>query len=110
VTFVLYLNERSWANGGELVLHPPDGAVPISVVPASGRLVVFESTVQHEVLPLLEGAAPRCAMTVWMDGELLPSHPEEAKKEKAAAPGNCHAADTPSRRERCVETHPSRKV
>ena len=51
-TAILYLND-DWkqGDGGELALHPDGaGAVSSTVPPALGRLVVFDSRTEHEVL------------------------------------------------------------
>ena len=50
-TAILYLN-ADWApgDGGELAIHPDDGSGSSTVAPAAGRLVVFDSRTEHEVL------------------------------------------------------------
>lgn len=50
VSSVLYLNEN-WKeeNGGEIVLYP-ENKNPVKIEPLAGRLVLFESTLPHEVL------------------------------------------------------------
>ena len=51
ITAILYLN-ADWApgDGGELAIHPDDGSGSSTVAPAAGRLVVFDSRTEHEVL------------------------------------------------------------
>jgi SM-20-related protein len=50
VSTVLYLN-HDWkaADGGELVIYPENGNT-VKIEPLLGRLVLFESTLPHEVL------------------------------------------------------------
>lgn len=58
----LYLNDGwSAGYGGALRLYAPDGAVEI--LPLGGRLVVFDSTLEHEVLP---ATRPRLSLTGWL--------------------------------------------
>ncbi len=75
VSTVLYLNS-SWqpSDGGELCIYPPtisqpllgragpEKAAPLKVEPVGGRLVLFESTLEHEVL---ESNASRYSVTGW---------------------------------------------
>lgn len=74
VTAIVYLNP-DWvpADGGQLRVWTPDGAV--DVAPCMGRLVVFLShKLPHEVLP---AGAPRWAVTAWYRaGEALPLLPD----------------------------------
>ena len=61
VSFVLYLNETWKKNdGGELMIYL-DGET-VEVEPISGRLVVFMSELEHEVL---ETQVNRCSITGW---------------------------------------------
>ena len=67
LTAILYLNE-GWqpADGGELVLYPPEQgtALPIQrIAPRLGRLLLFRSATEHEVV---ETRAPRLAVTAWL--------------------------------------------
>lgn len=104
VTAIMYLNPE-WAqgDGGELVLHPPpheasfasvdDRQAPLNepsfvVEPIAGRLLLFRSEIEHEVLSTRKS---RWAITTWfsIDGDgpapplrpvrsLLPSDPPPA--------------------------------
>ncbi|KAL1515453.1 hypothetical protein AB1Y20_002078 [Prymnesium parvum] len=82
VTAILYLNE-GWepAHGGELLLFPPGCARPVAVAPHAGRLVLFDSHMEHEVLST---AVDRWALTAW----LQLAHPgrEAASASVVAAP------------------------
>lgn len=62
VSSVLYLNPN-WlkTHGGELIIYP-ENSDSVRVEPLSGRLVLFESTLPHEVL---ESQAPRYSITGW---------------------------------------------
>ena len=66
ISFVLYLN-ADWqpGHGGELAIYPPEGEVPLLVIPPKmGRLAVFRSElIPHAVLPT---AVDRYAITGWM--------------------------------------------
>ena len=66
LTVIYYLNQ-GWApgHGGELAIWPsdaPDGP-PERVEPRADRLVLFVSSLEHEVLPAWR---PRFALTTWM--------------------------------------------
>lgn len=50
------------ADGGSLRLYPDGGQAPVDVAPVGDRLVVFQSSLEHEVLVT---HAPRCAFTAW---------------------------------------------
>lgn len=62
VSTVLYLNQN-WrpADGGELCIYPRERE-PVVIEPVAGRLALFESTLEHEVL---ESRAPRYSITGW---------------------------------------------
>lgn len=63
ITFIIYLNHE-WqpADGGELMVYPPDG--PISIAPVGGRLVLFRSNVlEHEVV---QTHKERNSITGWL--------------------------------------------
>lgn len=63
ISVVLYLNP-SWypGAGGTLMIYPPNKEA-VSIDPIAGRLVVFESTFEHEVLPAL---FERHSITAWL--------------------------------------------
>jgi SM-20-related protein len=63
ITVILYLN-TNWqkADGGELQLFLEKGD-PIIIEPLAGRLLVFESHMEHEVL---ESHANRYSITGWL--------------------------------------------
>jgi SM-20-related protein len=63
ITIILYLN-LNWqkTHGGELMLYTELGEA-ILVEPVAGRLVVFESVLEHEVLP---SNAERVSITGWL--------------------------------------------
>ena len=61
---IYYLNaEWETSHGGELVLWPSDSAPPVRVPPLADRLLLFVSSLEHEVLPAWR---PRYALTTWM--------------------------------------------
>lgn len=64
ISIVFYINP-SWKNGdgGELILYPNNHSEPIEIAPLAGRLAIFESTMEHEVLPSL---IERHSVTGWM--------------------------------------------
>jgi len=63
ITVILYLNQN-WRkeNGGELVLYKEDGTSR-TIEPIGGRLLVFESELEHEVLL---SNANRYSITGWI--------------------------------------------
>ena len=65
VSLVFYLNENWQAHeGGELVIHHPNGGASERVLPCSGTMVAFLSAeFPHEVLP---ATRPRLALSGWM--------------------------------------------
>ena len=71
VTAILYLN-ADWepAHGGQLLLYPSSSSPPeqpssstVAVAPRLGRLLVFDSHVEHEVCVTHK---PRWAVTAWL--------------------------------------------
>jgi SM-20-related protein len=68
VSSVLYLN-AGWkaGDGGELCIYP-QGRPAVSIAPLAGRLALFESTLEHEVL---ESRAPRYSITGWFKRNTL---------------------------------------
>lgn len=64
ISIVLYINP-SWTNGdgGELLLYPKSEGTPEKISPIAGRLVIFESTIEHEVLP---SKIERHSITGWL--------------------------------------------
>ena len=66
VTAILYLND-DWqpAHGGQLVLYPPGqpSSSERRVAPRLGRLLVFRSSIEHEVSATRR---PRWALTAWL--------------------------------------------
>ena len=66
LTVIYYLNaEWQEGHGGELQIWPSEevGVVPLRVPPLADRLLVFISSLEHEVLPSWR---PRFALTTWM--------------------------------------------
>jgi SM-20-related protein len=63
ISVILYLN-TNWKkeHGGELKIYPENGK-EITVEPIAGRLLVFESRLEHEVL---ESKADRFSITGWL--------------------------------------------
>jgi SM-20-related protein len=63
ISVILYLN-LNWKkeNGGELKLYPENGTETM-IEPIAGRLVIFESQLEHEVL---ESKADRYSITGWL--------------------------------------------
>ena len=54
ISFLLYLTPTDWTDddGGALVVFEGgEGAVPRQVMPVGGTLVVYDSRLEHEVLP-----------------------------------------------------------
>lgn len=68
ITVILYLN-KNWSldDGGELKLYLENNAEIIE--PVAGRLLVFESHLEHEVL---ESKADRYSITGWLKNKRLP--------------------------------------
>ena len=66
VSVVLYLN-LNWkeGDGGELMIYTEEG---IKVKPLAGTLVVFESHIEHEVLP---SNTERISLTGWLKNKAL---------------------------------------
>ena len=66
LTLIYYLN-TNWrpGHGGELHIWPNDheSTMPVLVEPVADRLVIFVSSLEHEVLPAWH---PRYALTTWM--------------------------------------------
>ncbi|KAL1520948.1 hypothetical protein AB1Y20_022507 [Prymnesium parvum] len=65
LTVIYYLNE-GWSreHGGVLRVWPPgDACEPVEIPPLADRLLLFVSTLEHEVLPAWR---PRYALTTWM--------------------------------------------
>jgi SM-20-related protein len=68
ISVILYLNQN-WKkeNGGELKLYLK--ASEINIEPIAGRLVIFESHLEHEVL---ESKTDRYSITGWLKRKKLP--------------------------------------
>ena len=65
ISVVLYLN-FDWLESynGRLILYPDvTPAAPIEIYPKAGRLALFESTLEHEVIPATQ---KRYSITGWM--------------------------------------------
>ena len=64
LTLIYYSNDE-WVpeSGGELQLWLKEGRDPIKIAPLADRLVVFISSLEHEVLPSWQ---TRLSLTVWM--------------------------------------------
>jgi SM-20-related protein len=62
VTVVLYLNTLEPNQGGEILLHLDDGSI-YKERPEAGKMLIFLSELEHEVLPLLSGE--RWSLTTW---------------------------------------------
>eukprot|EP00965_Chrysotila_dentata_P066393 2198481-Pleurochrysis_carterae.AAC.2 len=62
---VIYYMNKGWQpeHGGQLLLWPADGSSPVELSPRADRLVLFISSLEHQVLPAW---APRYALTAWM--------------------------------------------
>ena len=92
LTVIYYLNPH-WqpADGGELQIWTPDGGLPVRVVPRADRLVLFVSSLEHEVLPAWR---PRYALTTWMFNRrhtALEAFAEDMRQKKAAGKFNTAA-------------------
>ena len=93
---VIYYLNANWQpeHGGELVIWPSEGAVPVRVPPLADRLLLFVSSLEHEVLPAWR---PRYALTTWMFNrrdtalELLA---EDMRQRKAAGKMNTQVGRT----------------
>ncbi len=59
---VLYLSTIKDDDGGELILYHPDGKTS-TVQPQAGRLILFDSSIEHEVRPC---RAERWSITGWL--------------------------------------------
>jgi len=75
LTAILYLQPASWSSGGALRLYPSSPAPPFDVPCAGGTAVIFWADMRHEVLPIDPGGGSRAALTIWLDGRLMPLHP-----------------------------------
>ena len=53
------------ASGGALRLWPAGSYEAAELAPLADRLVVFDSTLTHEVVPVRLDGARRCAFTQW---------------------------------------------
>ena len=86
LTVIYYLNE-GWRpeHGGELRIWPEQGdPQPVTLAPRADRLLVFISSLEHEVLPAW---APRYALTTWMFDRkhtALECIAEDLRRKKAA--------------------------
>ena len=92
LTVIYYLNP-GWqpAHGGELRIWPPDGSEPVVVAPRADRLVLFVSSLEHEVLPAWR---PRYALTTWMFNRrhtAMEAFAEDMRQKKAAGKFNTSA-------------------
>ena len=67
LTCICYLNP-DWAaeDGGALRIYDESGGTVVEVAPAAGRVVVFDSFLEHEVL---EARRDRYALTFWIFAE-----------------------------------------
>jgi SM-20-related protein len=62
---VFYLNfDWTDSDGGQLIIYPKRGSTgEVSILPEAGRLVLFESYLEHEVLPSIK---KRYSVTGWL--------------------------------------------
>lgn len=65
ISIVFYLNfEWEEGDGGQLLIYPAaKPEVPVSILPIAGRVAIFESGLEHEVLP---GGRKRYSITGWL--------------------------------------------
>jgi PKHD-type hydroxylase len=63
ISCTLFLADPSTYDGGELLIHDPEGAR--SVKPAAGDAVIYPGTTVHEVAPVTRGA--RLACFFWIE-------------------------------------------
>ena len=68
LTCVLYLSDLQPGEGGELILYDED-LRPIKIIPQAGRIVVFDSALEHEVRAAQK---ERWSLTGWIRDDLLP--------------------------------------
>ena len=68
ITCVVYLSDLEEGSGGELILYDEE-LRPIKVVPKAGRIVVFDSAIEHEVKP---SGKTRWSLTGWLREDLHP--------------------------------------
>lgn len=68
LTCVIYLSDLEGNHGGELVLYDED-LRPIKITPSPGRIVVFDSGLEHEVRPTRQ---TRWSLTGWLREDLHP--------------------------------------
>ncbi|GMH32289.1 hypothetical protein BSKO_00123 [Bryopsis sp. KO-2023] len=100
ITAICYLNQN-WdpqMHGGQLCLYHEESSTPgvdpcVLISPTAGRFVVFQSEMEHEVLPAFE---TRYALTVWFKRESLnipapmsasKPHSDEVKNRSASTSG-----------------------
>jgi SM-20-related protein len=69
VSCVLYLNACLEGQGGELVLYDEE-LRPIKIRPEKGKLVVFDSTLEHEVK---RTSVDRWSVTGWLRSDIHPN-------------------------------------
>ena len=92
LTVIYYLN-AGWQrdHGGELRIWPSDDEAPVIVEPIADRLLLFISSLEHEVLPAWR---PRYALTSWMFNKrdtALEAWAEEMRQKKASGKFNTAA-------------------
>lgn len=68
LTCVVYLSDLERNHGGELILYDED-LRPVKITPSAGRLVVFDSGLEHEVRATRQ---PRWSLTGWLREDLHP--------------------------------------
>jgi SM-20-related protein len=93
LTVIYYVNgEWEAGHGGELVIWPSHGdPEPVTLPPRADRLVLFVSSLEHEVLPAWR---PRFALTTWMFNRrdtALEVLAEDMRQRKAAGKMNTAA-------------------
>ena len=72
-TVIYYANDPRdrWgdhASGGAMRLWPRGSYEAVILPPVADRIVVFDSALMHEVVPVRLAAAKRCAFTQWFSG------------------------------------------
>jgi len=92
LTIIYYVNQE-WRpeHGGCLRIWPTAERPPLDVAPRSDRLVIFVSSLEHEVMPAWQ---PRYALTTWLYNKrdtALESFAEELRQRKAKGQFNTKA-------------------
>ena len=73
VLTAIYYVDTGWTPeaGGQLVIRLPAGG-NATIAPQADRLLLFRSSLEHEVREVQPGHPPRCAVTQWLQDLFVP--------------------------------------